>query len=135
MCLTELHITIVSYLPRNEHHLNPTPLGHTLHNLNIHLFFRQPRSIRIFQRMRHQLITKQDIHLLQRPAFGLRVEENVADERDHVERKEDVKVAEANGCESRGAELREDEVEGPVGEGGDCVAEGADLGWEDLKCC
>lgn len=62
----------------------------------------------------------------------LGIEENVAQQGDEVENEEDVKVSEANGRESLRAELSEDEVDDPVGEGGNGIAQGSDLDGEDL---
>lgn len=89
-------------------------------------------TLGILESVWYQLVSEELIHLFQSPALGLWEEEDVADHGDDVEDEEYVEVSEADGCQSLRAELRKDQVDGPVCEGGDGVSERANLHGEDL---
>ena len=82
--------------------------------------------------MVHELVSKQLIHLLQRFATRLGIEEVIAQHGAHVEDEERVKVAEAHLCQSGRRNLREHQVQQPVAGCGQRVASGASLRAEDL---
>ena len=94
---TLIHITLHTRFPRS-----------LLNHLDLQLLLRRSRSFRILQRMWHQLIPKQNVHLLQSLAHRLGVEQDVAQQRYHVEGEEDVEVAEADCCQGLRAKLGED---------------------------
>lgn len=62
-----------------------------------------------------------------------RIKENVAKHSNHVEHKEDIKVAEANRLQCLGTELSKDEIENPVRKCGGRISESANLDREDLS--
>lgn len=88
--------------------------------------------LRILERVRDELVTEHGIHLLQSSAFGLGVEEPERQQSHDVEDEEDVKVRKPDPGQGDGRELGKDEVDGPVGECRDGVAQRADLDGEDL---
>lgn len=82
--------------------------------------------------MRHKLIAKEFVHLLKCLAFGLGEEKPITYKRDEVEDEEDVEVFELDGAERLRRKLCEDQVDGPVGEGCNCVAKCTNFDREDL---
>lgn len=89
-------------------------------------------SIRVLHGMRHKLVAKQLINLLQSPSLGLRIEEVVARSGNQVQCKEQVKVLEANRVQRVRGKLGEDQIHGPVGEGRQGVPEGSNFDGEDF---
>lgn len=87
---------------------------------------------RILHCMRYKLIAKEFIHLFKRPSFCFGEKEPIAHECNDVEDKEDVKIFKLDGAERLRGELCKDQVNCPICEGRDSIAEGADLDRKDL---
>lgn len=107
--------------------------SHLLHmgcRLDVLVF--RSSTLWILECVRNELVTKHGIHLLQSSALGLGIEEPERQQSHDIEDEEDVKVSKPDPSQGNGRELRKDEVDGPVGEGRDGVAQGADLDGEDL---
>lgn len=83
--------------------------------------------------MRHKLVAKKLIDLFEGTPLGLGVEEVVASSGNQVQRKEQVKVLEANVVQCIRGELGEDQINSPIGEGRQGVSECADLYGEDFS--
>lgn len=91
------------------------------------------RCSRILHGVGYKLIAKELVHLLESLSFGLWEEEPVAEKCDDVEDEEDVEVLELDRGKRCRGELGEDQVDSPVGEGSNGVAQGANFHRENLK--
>lgn len=92
-----------------------------------HFLLRSRSTLLILESMRNKLVAKKLIHLLQSPALGFWEEKCKAQKGNHVEGEEDVKIPEADRREGVWTELGEDQVDGPVCESRDCIAQSTDL--------
>lgn len=102
-------------------------------NTETHLLLSSHGTFGVLKRVRHKSITEQLVHLLESPTLGLGEEKDVGQKGNDVEDEEDVEVSELNRGESSRGELGEDEVDGPVGEGSDGVAERTNFDRENLS--
>lgn len=89
-------------------------------------------GFRILQSMRNNLVAEQLVHLLECLPLRLGVEVDVTDHGNNVEGKEEVEEGKAQLSQGNGCTLSKDQIQTPVGECGDGVATGTNLGWEDL---